>query len=167
MKPQRFNSKKDIPSVKGNLTVEEIVRTDWERNFKQAGYSLDDARRAIKSHVDNGLPIYRLRNTLFLITPQDDFETVEFHTVTADTREVYVPMLVMFMSALHMKQNTEIAFTYVNDKQTYNLAAPMFGQDVDIEESDDRNKGKYKVVIDLDSFVPRMQTTAANRSNAA
>lgn len=168
MKPQRFDSKKDIPSVKGNLTVEEIVRTDWERNFKKAGnFDLNDARYAIKQHVDDGLPIYRLRNTLFLIVPQDGFDTVEFHTITADVREVYMLLLVMFLSALHTTQGTEVAFTYVNDKQTYNLAAPMFGQDVDLEESNDPDKGKYRVIIDLGAFVARTQNEAALRSNAA
>ena len=57
MKLSRYASQKDNPAVKGDLTAEEIVRADWERNFKKSGVSFEQAKGGIKAHVDAGMPL--------------------------------------------------------------------------------------------------------------
>ena len=164
MKPKTFKSDKDAASIKGNLSVEEIVKADWERNYKPAGIPLDDARLSVKEHVDDNQPIYRMRNTIFLITPENGFEDVMFHTITADSLEVYKTTLMLFFLGLNADQGTETAYAYVDDKKMYRSVRPMYREYLDIEPADDDEKGKYLLTLDIAGFVANArQIQAAQR----
>lgn len=167
MKLSRYASDKNNPAVKGNLTVEEIVRADWERNYKKKNVPLDAIRMAVKTHVDSGGAVFRLRNTLFLVTPVGDFIEVEFHTITADPIEVYLPLTMMFFLGLNKDQGTEVAFTYVDDKSAARMAKRIFSDKfVDMEDSDEPDEGKYRLTIDLIGFVQFTQAKAQAQAQA-
>jgi hypothetical protein len=166
MKPKltRYAADKNNPAVKGNLTAEEIVRTDWQRNYERKGIPLMAAKRAIKEHVDAGGAVFRMRNTLILVTPEDGYIEVEFHTVTADPMEVYQSMMLMFFLGLNEDQGTETATTYVDDKSPFRMIKRMVGPDfVDIDESDNPDVGKYVITMDIGPFARAMQAQAAKQ----
>jgi len=164
MKPKTFKSDKNAAAIKGNLSVEEIVKADWERSYKAAGISLDTARLLVKEHVDDNQPIYRMRNTIFLITPENGFEDVLFHTITADPIEVYKTMLMLFFLGLNADQGTETVYTYVDDKKMYRAVRPMYREYIDIEPADDEEQGRYLLTIDIAGFVANArQMQAAQR----
>jgi hypothetical protein len=167
MKLARYASNKDNPAIKGTLTAEEIVRADWERHYEKKGIPLDVARLSVKAHVDNGGAVFRLRNTLILVTPAEDWSEVEFHTITADLGEVYQTLMLLFFLGLNKSKGTQIAFTYINDRNAYRMAKKLFGADfVDIDESDDPDKGRYSLVIDIGSMASAAQTRQAMQGGA-
>jgi hypothetical protein len=156
-----FSPNKDNPAVKGNLSAEELVRADWERNYKQKGVSFDQAKIAIKAHVDSGQPIFRVRNTLILLTLEDGFEEVKFHTVTADPFEVYSPMMLMFLISLSRNKGTQIAYTYLNDKKIFRAIKRLVGEYGELEPNDqDPEKGKYILTLEIGPFTAAMQQKA-------
>jgi hypothetical protein len=158
MKLPRYAANKDDPAVKGNLTADELVRVDWERNFKAKGISLVQAKMAIKARIDAGEAIFRLRNTLFLVAPLDGFIEVEVHAVTADPSEVFQTMTFLFLLGLHTDQGTQIVYTYTNDRKVFRMFSRLFGGSfIDIDDSDDPKKGKYVTTLDLVDFVRATQ----------
>jgi len=164
MKLQKYATNKENPAIEGNLTAEEIVRTFWERNYEKTGVSLISVKMMIKNHVDSGGDVFRLRNTIILITPDDDYEEVEFHTFTADPSEVYQSVMLMFFLGLNKAKGTQTAFTYTEDKRAYRMAIKMIGKDyVDIEKSDSPDTGKYVLTLDLGGLVLRSQQKAADK----
>ena len=164
MKLQKYATDKDNSAVKGNLTAEEIVRADWERNYKKSGVPLGAAKMAVKRHVDDGGDVFRMRNTIILLTSNDDYEDVEFHTITADPQEVYQVTMLMFLLGLNKAKGTQTAVTYVDDKRAYRMASKMLGKDyVDIETSNDADQGKYALTLDLDGLASNLQREAATQ----
>lgn len=162
MKLSRYAADKDNPAIKGNLTADEIVRTDWERNFKAKGISIGQAKMAIKARVDAGEAVFRMRNTLFFVAPIDGFIEVEVHAVTADPSEVFQTMTLLFLLGLNKDQDTQSAYTYSNDRKVFRMFSRLFGASfVDIDDSDDEKKGKYVVTLDLVGFVRAMQAQKA------
>lgn len=161
MKPVKFAKYKDNPAVKGLLSVEDLVKADWEHNYKKKGIPLDSARIAVKQFVDDGHRVYRLRNTLIFLDPDVENEDVEFHTVTADPYEVYVTMMQRFMLGLVAETGADTAFTYVDDKNAYRMAKKAVGEGyADIEESDEPQKGKYKVILEIGTYYHDMKQRA-------
>lgn len=166
MKLPRFSADKNNPAIKGNLTAEEIVRADWERNYKNKSKDtpLAKLKFAIKDHVDQGLPIFRFRNTLVLLVPQDGFEEVEFHTITADPFEVYTTLMLMFFISLVKNQGTQLAYTYVDDKKMFRAIKRLVGEFGSLEENDEEpQKGKYVLVLEIGPFVAAAQQKLAER----
>jgi endo-1,4-beta-D-glucanase Y len=164
MKLSRYAADKNNPAVKGNLTAEEIVRTDWERNFKDKGFSFPQVKMAIKNRVDAGEAVFRLRNTLFLVAPRDGFIEVEVHAVTADPSEVFQTMTSLFLLGLHMDQGTESVYTYTNDRKVFRMFSRLFGNTyVDIDDSDDPEKGKYVTTLDVVGIVRAAQAQKGNK----
>jgi hypothetical protein len=164
MKISRYAANKDDPAVKGNLTSDEIVRTDWERNFKEKGFSLVQVKMAIKKRIDAGEAVFRLRNTLFLVAPIDGFIEVEIHAVTADPSEVFQTMTFLFLLGLNADQGTQSAYTYANDRKVFRLFLRLFGASfVDIDDSDEPEKGKYIVTLDLMRFVRAIKAQEATQ----
>lgn len=166
--PFRYSDKRaGDPSIQGSLSIEDIVKRDWERNYaKKGAITLNGLRSIVKQHVDDGNPIARFRNTLFMITPEDDgFDVVKFHSITADSLEVYTTMLLMFMLGLNKARGTEEAYTYVPDKTLFRKVSPMFGGFADIEDAHDEDAdATYKVTIDLEGFVQSLQAKAAQQA---
>lgn len=161
---KRFSADKNNPSIKGNLTGEEIVRIDWERNYKKKDVSFNQAKLAVKAHVDNGYPIFRVRNTFILITPENGMEEVKFHTITADTFEVYSSLMLMFFISLNRDQGTQLAYTYLDDKKMFRAIKRLVNDYATLEPNDeDPSKGKYILTIELGPFVLAMQQKAAER----
>jgi len=164
MKLSRYAANKDDPAVKGNLTADEIVRTDWERNFKEKGFSLVQAKMALKGRIDAGEAVFRLRNTLFFVIPKDGFIEVEVHAVTADPSEIFQTMTLLFLLGLHMDQGTQSMHTYANDRKVFRMLSRLFGETfVDIDDSDAPEKGKYVTTVDLVEFVRAMQAQKATQ----
>ena len=167
MRLSRYASDKNNSAIKGNLTAEEIVRADWERNYKKKGVPLLAAKMMVKRHVDSGGAVFRLRNTLFLITPVAGFIEVKFHTITADPVEVYQPLALMFFLGLNKDQGTEVAFTYINDKSAARMAKKILSDKfVDVEESDSPDEGKYRLTVDLSGFVQFAQMQLQMRAQS-
>lgn len=166
MKLPRYASNKDNPAVKGNLTAEEIVRADWARNYEKKGISLITAKQSIKAHVDSGGDVFRLRNTIILVTPKDGYTEVEFHTITADPAEVYQTMMLLFLLGLNKAQGTELAYTYADDRTAYRMAKKLVGNNIDIDESDDPDAGKYVLSFDLAGLARESQARLAAQGSA-
>ena len=142
MTPERAKKLAKSPAVQGNMSIEDIVKADWKRNFEGRGFTLDDARMAVAQHAQSG-EVARLRNTLFLLPDiQGDEERVEFHTVTADPFEVYSTLLLMFSLALAEKTDIQYLFSYINDKAIYRRLRRVLG-------SPNEDKGRYMATIDL------------------
>lgn len=161
---KRFSADKNNPAIKGNLSAEEIVRTDWERNYKNKDVSFNQAKLAIKAHVDSGNPIFRFRNTIVLVTPENGYEEIKFHTVTADPFEVYTSLLLMFFISLHRDQGTQIAYTYLDDKKIFRAIKRLVGEFGSIELNEEfPEKGKYTLMFEIGPFVTAMQQKAAER----
>jgi hypothetical protein len=164
MKLQKYADNKENPAIKGNLTAEEIVRTFWERNYKKTDVSFVSVKLMIKSHVDSGGDVFRLRNTIILITPDDDYEEVEFHTFTADPSEVYQSLMLMFFLGLNKSKGTQTAFTYTEDKRAYRMASKLVGKDyVELEKTDNPDLGKYVLTLDIGSLELYLQRESANK----
>jgi hypothetical protein len=158
MKIPRYSANKNSLAIKGNLTAEEIVRSDWERNYKNTEVTLDDLKFVIKDHVDEGLPIYRFRNTLVLVTPENGFEEIEFHTLTADPFEIYTSLMMMFFISLAKNEGTQLAYTYVDDKKVFRAIKRMVGEFGSLEDNEeDPELGKYIFVFEVGAFVAAME----------
>lgn len=161
---KRFSADKNNPAIKGNLSAEEIVRADWERNYKGKDVSFGAAKQNIKQHVDAGYPVFRFRNTIVLVTPENGFEEVKFHTLTADPFEVYTSLLLMFFISLARNQGTQIAYTYLDDKKIFRAIKRLTGDFATLEPNDeDPEKGKYMITFEVGPFVAAMQQKAAER----
>jgi len=162
MKIPRYDAKKDNPAVKGNLPPEEIVRVDWERNYKNSGISYEQAAGNLQQLLASGNPAARLRNTIVVLMPEDDYEEVEFHTITADPFEVYFTLITNFFVALSMKRGTQYVYTYLDDKKMFRQVKNYFGEYSSIEPNEDNpNRGKYVLTIEIGPFVTAMQRKAA------
>ena len=153
MKTNRANAIADNPSIKGNLTAEQIVTEDWKRNYEKKGIPLIALKRKVKSHVDNGGQVVRLRNTLALLTMEEGENIAEFHTITADTYQVYASTMQLLSLSLAKVRNIETIYTYINDKSPYNMAKKLYGEPyVSLEESDLQRNGKYKLTINIGKY---------------
>lgn len=165
MKLTKYAKYKDNPAVKGLLSVEELVKADWERNYKKQGVPLNTVRLAIKQFVDDGWRILRQRNTLIILSPDEDNEDVLFHTVTADPYEVYITYMQLFLLALAQETGAETAFTYVDDKTMFRAAKKALGDKyAELEESDNPDQGKYKIVLDVGSYYNDMKRLQMQQS---
>ena len=163
--PRRYGQQKDNPAIQGTLTAEEIVAADWKRNYANSGISLDDLRLIVKHHVDEGGDVFRLRNTLVLVTPEDGYTEVKFHTLTADTYETYMTLMVMFLTALNKDQGTQEAYTYLPDKTIFRAAKRLFKEFIDLEDVRDEEDAdaNYRITIDVAGFVANATQLAAQR----
>jgi hypothetical protein len=161
MKPQRAQKLGNDPSIKGNLTAEKIVETDWKRNYEKKGIPLLSIKKWIKHHVDTGGQVVRLRNTLVLLTMDEGSDEAMFHTITADVYEVYMTMMQLLALSMAKARNVETMYTYVNDKSPYRMARKLFGDsNVDFEEADLEQEGKYKLTIDVGDYYRAGQKAA-------
>ncbi len=161
MKPQRAQKIGDDPSLKGNLTGDQIVEADWKRNYEKKGVPLLSMKKLIKHHVDTGGQVVRMRNTLVLLTMDEGSDEAMFHTITADVYEVYMTMMQLLALSLAKARNVETIYTYVDDKAPYRMARKLFGDsNVDFEESDLAQEGKYKMTIDVGDYYRSGQKAA-------
>ena len=148
-------------------SVEEIIASDWKRNYSTTSkVSLDQINGILQQHVADGNPVYRLQNTLYIVTPSNGgYTEVKFHTLTADPREAYLTNMVMLLLWLYKTKGTEIAYSYVVNKTLYRMLKRIFGAYLDIEDArDDPNAdAPYLVTLDLLSFVTKLQ--AEQKSN--
>lgn len=153
-------TKQPIPNkAQKQMSIEDIVRTDWERNYKGSGISLNVARLAVKSHVDKKLPIYRVGNTLILLIPRGNIDLVKFHTITADPVKTFFGLLLQFFISLSMNDGTEVAYTTISNDNIYNMVKKMFGDYVTLEPNNEEpEKGKYLLTIQIGPFVRDMKS---------
>jgi len=171
--PEKYGSNKDkyAKSVQGNLTTDEIIVFDWERSYtKKSGLTVDDLRQSVIDHVQNGGDVYRIRNTLFLISPQDgDYTEVKFHTLTADPREVYIPLMLLFFIGLNKTNGTEVAYTYSPSKAIYRMFKHMLGSYMEIEDvKDDPNAdAPYMITVDVGAFIDNLPKGQQNVAGGA
>jgi len=153
MKMQRTQKLTNDPSIKGNLSAEEIVKTDWQRNYEKFGFPLNFLRQKVKDHIDMGGQIVRMRNTLTLLTMEKGSDEAMFHTITADVYEVYMSMMQLLALGLAKARNIQTIYTYVSDKSPYRMAKKLFGdKNVDIQESELEQNGKYKLTINIGDY---------------
>lgn len=155
------NSNQQSTNAKSQ-SVEDIVRADWERNYKESGIPLNTVRSIVKIHADEQKPIFRFGNTLILLTPRGNYDMVKFHTITDDSFKVYMATLLQFFISLCLKKGTEIAYTTVNDEKIYNSIKKMFGDFVSLEPNNEEpEKGKYLLTFQVGPFVREMQSKQA------
>ena len=153
MKTSSQSKKVNDPSIKGNLSAEEIVRTDWKRNYEKKGIPLSFLKQKVKSHVDSGGQVVRIRNTLALFSIEEGSNEAMFHTITADVYEVYMSMMQLLALSLAKVRNIEKIYTYIDDKQPYRMASKLYGEsNVKFEESDVQQNGKYKLTINVGNY---------------
>ena len=152
MRLTKYAKDKNNPAIKGNMSMRDILHTDWERNYKKTGVSFEDAVRSLGEQIESGMKASRLRNTILLYKDEDN-DGMLFHTVTADPYEVYVVMFMMLSLGLHKALEVDVLYTYVKDRSPYRFATKIFGKDfVDLEESDLEGTDKYKLTIDIADF---------------
>ena len=163
--PPRYNEKfaKD-PSVQGNMSVEDIIKRDWERNYKgKAGITAQDLENVIRYHITKGGEIYRFRNTLFLVTPEDGgFDVIKMHSITGDIFELYITALLLFLATMNQTNGTEEVYTYTPDKVVYRKLKNIFSEFLDIEDArdDPDADANYKLVLDLAGYMQRIQAAS-------
>jgi len=107
----------------------------------------------VKSHVDSGGQVVRIRNTLVLFSIEEGSNNAMFHTITADVYEVYMSMMQLLALSLAKVRNIEKIYTYVEDKKPYSMARKLYGDaNVNFEESELQENGNYKLTIDIGSY---------------
>jgi hypothetical protein len=161
MKKQPPKKPQNDPSIKGNMSAEDIVRADWKRNYEKLGVPLLDFKQMIKEHVEQGGQVVRLRNTLFLLTMEQGGYEAEFQVITADLNDVYATMFQLFGLSLAKSRNVESMFTFTDDKKMVDMALKIFGKDnTRLEESDVEDDYKYKLTIDIGNYYSSGQKSA-------
>lgn len=167
MKPKRYKEGQKNPAVEGNLSIEDIVRLDWEREYKGTDVELDDVRVRMNEFINQGGLVARLRNTLFLYTPlEDNFEEVLFDITTADTTEVCESFIIRFFLGLNEDKGTTTLYTFADDKSTYKIMRKLFTDEfVDMEETNDPELRGVGITIDLEGYVDYVKANQ-NQQNA-
>jgi hypothetical protein len=158
--PPKYEEKKFADAAKGNISVDDIVRTEWERSYRNSGISYELLKGIIIKHVEDGNDVYRLRNTVYLVTPDDeDYSEVRVDAFTADPREVYMTMTMMLCLGLNQSRGTEIVYTYTPSKALYRSFRKIFGDAGDIEDAkDDPNAtAPYRLYVDIPEFIANVQ----------
>lgn len=162
--PPRYSEKyaKD-PSVQGNMSVEDIIKRDWERNYKgkKSSTTVEDVEILIRQHIKIGGEIYRFRNTLFLVTPDDpEYQEVRMLTISADFLDMYLPSLLMMLATLSQQHDTQEVTLYIPDKSIYRKIKPIFDGFLDIETVEEDEDLRYTVVVDLVGYMAKLQSTS-------
>lgn len=163
--PSRYSEKlaKD-PSVQGNMSVEDIIKRDWERNYKgKGGVTVQDLENIVRYHISQGGEIYRFRNTLFLVTPEDGgYETIKMHSITGDLYEMYITALLAFLATMYQTNGTEEVYTYTPDKVMYRKVRSLFSRFIDLEDArdDPDADAPYKIIIDLMGYMQYLQAAS-------
>jgi hypothetical protein len=153
------------PSLQGNMSVEAIIKRDWERNFKGKTEITEEMLAAfVALHAKAGKDIYRLRNTLFLVTPENDsYEDIEVHAVTADVLEVFLYAVMMFAISMNQTEGTQEMYTYTPDKSLYRRLKRMFKDFISIQRVSDppEKSAPYLVTLDVQGLVDNAQKEGA------
>lgn len=137
----------------GKMSAEDIIRIDWEKNYKDKGLDYQRARAIFRAKIEDGAFIARLGNTLIVLFPEDNFYIVKFHTISADDFENLITNMLKFFIALHKTRGTSIAYTFVNDRLLYNKLRKAFGSYLNLEPNEESpDKGKYKLVFEIGAF---------------
>jgi hypothetical protein len=136
---------------KKSLTQKEIAYADWERNYKDSGVSFEEASQNVWNMKEAGWDLSRSGNTLFMTLPEDD--SVRFHTITADRMEDYLAALEKFFMMLYLSRKVKRAYTFIEDKKTFEAAKKRFGDAVSVKDNtQDPSRGKFLVEVDIDSL---------------
>tara|TARA_R110000796_G_scaffold75168_3_gene168728 strand:+ start:772 stop:1257 length:486 start_codon:yes stop_codon:yes gene_type:complete len=151
MKLTKYARDKTNPAVKGLMSMREILQSDWERNYKKAGVSFEEAVESLGEQIESGMKAAKLRNTILFYKIEDDGEAL-FHTVTADPYEVYMVLFMQLALGLHKAAGVDMLYTYVKDRTTHRMASKIFKDFVDLEESDLEDTDKYKLTIYIADF---------------
>jgi hypothetical protein len=167
MKPSDDSSAKyaNDPSLKGNMSVEDIIHRDWERNFKEkTDVSEEMLATFIALHAKSGKDIYRLRNTLFLVTPENGgYEDIEVHAVTADVIEVFLYIVMVFAVSMNQTKGTQEMYTYTPDKSLYRRGKRMFKDFITLQRVSNppEKSAPYLVTLDVQGLVDNAQKEGA------
>ena len=163
--PPRYSKKyaKD-PSVQGNMSVEDIIKRDWERNYKgKAGVTTQELENLVRHHIAAGGGVHRFRNTLFLVAAEDgDYEMIGVYCITGDLYELYVVALLTFLISMNQTQGTEEVHMYVPDKVMYRKLRGVFAGFMDIENIQGTAGGSngYMLIVDLAGYIRHIQTAS-------
>lgn len=150
MTPEQASKLRNDPAVKGTMSVEDIVKTAWEKHYKSKGVSLLAARMAVKRHAESGGQMYRFRNTIVIVKPGKAFDEVEFHTISADPTEVFGSMLVLFFMSFVRETGTKVAYTFMGNTTLYKSTQKLFGKNhVTLKELGSAGKTYYRMDIDI------------------
>jgi hypothetical protein len=142
----------------GQMSVEDILRTDWEKNYKDKGVSYEEARASFKGLIDSGFEAGRIGNTIVFFKKEGDGSEALFHTITADEYEQYFYNVLRFLMALYKKREIGTVFTHINDKKIFNKIRKNLGSYVIFEPNeDDPSRGKYKLTLEIGAFTVDME----------
>lgn len=160
--PAKHSDKTPKDVIQGLLSVEEIVKREWERSYhKDKGMSLDTLRSVVAIAVDKKFPIYRLRNTLYIVEPEPedgDFSEINMMSFTADPFEIFMSSTLMFLLGLNKTEGTEIVNIFDNDKSMFRLYNRIFKGAVELEQVKDGGTHlPYKTTIDIPLFIANVQ----------
>jgi hypothetical protein len=127
------------------MSVTDIIEKDIKTNNHDI--SLEQGMAIFKMYMDEGVPIIRVRNTLFIIE-EDTGEDVYYHTVNADPIKSFLTNCLAFFSLMR-KQNKEVAISYFDGPKMLKILRKHKLPNEDIEKSDDPKKGEYMVITYL------------------
>lgn len=166
MTPERAEKLASNPAVKGNLSLDEIVKTDWEKHYKSKGIPIEQARKSVAVRAKQG-QIVRLRNTLFLLPhASGDEDSLEFHTITADPKEMYVSLMFMFLLGVGGKTDIDYMYSYTDDKKAYKAFQPLLGEFIEFEPTEEEGKPKYTITFNVRQLFNKAQAAQRQRGGA-
>jgi hypothetical protein len=160
--PSRYSPKTPKDVIQGLLSVDEIVKREWERSYrKDKDMTLDTLRLLLIISTDKKFPMYRLRNTLYVVEPEPedgDFSEVNVMSFTADPFEVYMAITLTFLLSLNKTEGVEIVNVFDSDKSMFRAYNRIFKGAVELEHIKTGGTNlPYKTTIDLPLFISNIQ----------
>jgi hypothetical protein len=128
------------------MSVTDIIEKDIETN--NHGITLEQGVAIFKKYMDEGAPIIRVRNTLFIID-NDVNKVVYYHTVNADPIKSFLTNCLTFFSLIK-KQDKKVAISYFDSPKMLKILRKHKLPNEDIKKSNDLKKGDHMVITYLD-----------------
>lgn len=97
------------------MTVEQIIRGDVEKNHTGTGVTYEQMVNALNRHVAEGSRIMRIDNTLFLFkdAPQNG---VEFHAINPESGDKLLESALKFAQEMKIEGKTYLVAYFDNPK---------------------------------------------------
>jgi len=123
------------------MTIEDVIKKDIETN--NSNISIEDAISIYNNYVNNGALVYRVGNTLFIITDTID-SYIYFHTINADTFKDFVHNANIFFRSIDYNKYSR-AITYFSNRKLKCFFYKPYTYVEEIKEG----MFKYSGIIDL------------------
>ena len=135
------------------MSVEDIVRSEWERDHEKKGVPLLNLRKFVKQHVDLGGQVVRLRNSLFLLRIDEGSKEAKFVPMTADVTNVFLTMLQLFALGLAKSRGVEELTVSTDENAQVVMMQKLFGDDyVSVKDAGTPEKQSFNVTTHIGEY---------------